>query len=36
MLGVNLRTEPNPSDSDILVAKGVFELIKAVRNKNYV
>ena len=35
MLGVNLRTEPNPSDEDVSVAKEIYELLKSVRNKNY-
>jgi hypothetical protein len=36
MLGVDLRTESNPTESDILIAKEIFEFLKTVRNKNYV
>ncbi|MGG5507271.1 MULTISPECIES: HD domain-containing protein [unclassified Myroides] len=35
MLGVDLRTESNPSDEDVSVAKEIYELLKSVRNKNY-
>jgi len=35
MLGVDLRTEPNPTENDLDVAKIVYELLKTVRNQNY-
>lgn len=35
MLGVDLRTEPNPTENDIIVAKEIYEILKQVRNKNY-
>jgi len=35
MLGVDLRTEPNPSESDLIVTQEIYELLKTVRNKNY-
>lgn len=35
MLGVDLRTEPNPTDDEIEIAKEVYEILKQVRNKNY-
>ena len=35
MLGIDLRTEPNPTESDLKVAREAYELLKTVRNKNY-
>ncbi|MBB1194600.1 hypothetical protein DNC80_13095 [Flavobacterium sp. SOK18b] len=35
MLGIDLRTEPNPTNHDIEVARGIYEILKQVRNKNY-
>lgn len=35
MLGIDLRTEPNPTDGDIIIAREIYEILKQVRNKNY-
>lgn len=35
MLGIDLRTEPNPTNQDIEVAREIYEILKQVRNKNY-
>ncbi len=35
MLGIDLRTEPNPTESDLKVANEIYELLKTVRNKNH-
>ena len=33
MLGIDLRTEPNPTEYDIKIATEIHELLKQVRNK---
>jgi predicted metal-dependent HD superfamily phosphohydrolase len=35
MLGIDLRTEPNPTEYDVQIAKEIYEVLKQVRNKNY-
>lgn len=35
MLGVDLRTEPNPTENDLQVAREIYELLKTVRNKKH-
>ena len=35
MLGIDLRTEPNPTENDIKIAKEIYDMLKQVRNKNY-
>lgn len=35
MLGIELRTETNPSNNDLEIAKEIIEILKTVRNKNY-
>ena len=35
MLGIDLRTEPNPAENDLYIAKEIYEILKQVRNNNY-
>lgn len=35
MLGIDLRTEPNPTEEDIRIATEIYEILKQARNKNY-
>jgi len=35
MLGIDLRTEPNPTENEINIANEIYEILKQVRNRNY-
>lgn len=35
MLGIDLRTEPNPTEDEVNITKVIYEILKQVRNKNY-